>query len=82
MGVGATLILRVGIDEIVGQAEHQRSFDSRRLVEIGVTNASIARPVEVQNPWLSCTRVPLGHAKNEPPPADVAGYSRVMGIDE
>ena len=33
VSVGAALILRVGIDEIVGETEHHRSFDSRRLVE-------------------------------------------------
>src|SRR5262249_25426370 len=45
MSVGTALVLRVGIDEIVGQAEHHRSLDSRFLIEIGVTNTSIHRPM-------------------------------------
>ena len=47
-----------------------------------VSSLTVSRPATcpVQNPWLSCARVPLGYAKNEPAPADVAGYSR--GIDE
>src|SRR5215472_6428155 len=45
MGVGAALILRVGIDEIVGQAEHDRPLNSRLLVKIGVANTSVDCPM-------------------------------------
>src|SRR5262249_12997020 len=45
VSVSAALVLRVGIDEIVRQAEHHGCLNSRSLVEIGVADASIDCPM-------------------------------------
>jgi hypothetical protein len=51
MAVKATLILRVRIDEVVGETHDRGAFEPGSLVEIGITGAPVCRPVT--DPTLS-----------------------------